>query len=118
MVARITTLMVSEHFSGPIAHPRHLREYEDICPGSAHRIIAMAEARSQHIMAMDAAVLAEEARDKKLGMLLGGGLFALLVVSALIVAVATDRPGFAGLFLGAAVLGVIGTFIKGRNGKP
>ncbi|MDR0808864.1 MAG: hypothetical protein LBE86_07035 [Gemmobacter sp.] len=35
IVARVTTLMVSEQFSGPIAHPRHLREYEEICPGSA-----------------------------------------------------------------------------------
>lgn len=37
--------MSNEQFSGPIAHPKHLREYEDIVPGSAERIISMAEKR-------------------------------------------------------------------------
>ncbi|MBL9045962.1 MAG: DUF2335 domain-containing protein [Tabrizicola sp.] len=117
VVARITTLMVSEHFSGPIAHPRHLREYEDICPGSADRIISMAEHRNQHNMDMDRTSLAESVKDQKLGMVMGGGLFALLVSAALVVALKTESVLLAGLFLGAAAVGVIGLFIRGRNGK-
>ncbi|TIP90766.1 MAG: DUF2335 domain-containing protein [Mesorhizobium sp.] len=47
----IVTRMVSvvqERFSGPIAHPRHLRAYDDIVPGSAERIIRMAEKAQDH----------------------------------------------------------------------
>lgn len=32
VITQITSLY-AEKFSGPIAHPRHLREYEDIVPG-------------------------------------------------------------------------------------
>lgn len=39
IVARVTRIVQSEVFSGPIAHPRHLREYDLVVPGSADRII-------------------------------------------------------------------------------
>jgi uncharacterized membrane protein len=39
---------VSTTFSGPIPLPTHLREYEQVLPGSADRIVAMAEAEAHH----------------------------------------------------------------------
>ena len=33
VISRISTKLYAEYFSGPIAHPRHLREYNDISPG-------------------------------------------------------------------------------------
>ncbi|QLH13560.1 DUF2335 domain-containing protein [Paracoccus pantotrophus] len=117
VVARVTSVVASEYFSGPIAHPRHLREYEDICPGSADRIITMAEERNRHIMAMERKVLEEDAADQKRGMQYGAGLFCLLIVAAFVTSAMKLHPAVPGLFLGAATLGGIGLFIKGRNGK-
>ncbi|HEY0153893.1 MAG TPA: DUF2335 domain-containing protein [Longimicrobium sp.] len=39
---------VSTTFSGPIPLPTHLREYEQVLPGSADRIVTMAEAEAHH----------------------------------------------------------------------
>ncbi len=53
IVARMTSLIVSEHFSGPLPHPKHLVGYEQISPGAADRIIAMAERQQTHHIEMD-----------------------------------------------------------------
>ena len=106
--------VISEHFRGPIAHPRHMREYEEICPGSADRIITMAEDQLKHDQAMDNKVIKAEVDDLKQGRLYG-----FLALMALIVAaVSTGLAGhtiLAGSFLGAGVLGVVGAFINGRR---
>lgn len=117
IVSRLTAVVYSEQFSGPIAHPRHLREYEQIAPGAADRIISMAEKRNDHHINMDKNILDAEARDQKLGMILGAGLFALLIFSALAIGLLTRDPIMAGIFLAAGAIGGVGLFIRGRNGK-
>lgn len=116
VVKRLTSIMVAEMFSGPIAHPRHLRQYEEILPGSADRIIKMAEDRNQHHISMDQKLSDAEIADRKLGMIIGGSLFASLVVAAFLIALTTNSPTLAAIFMGAAVIGGVGLFIKGRNG--
>ena len=39
---------VTENFSGPMPHPRHLKGYEEIVPGSAREILDMAKAEQRH----------------------------------------------------------------------
>ena len=115
IVHRLTTIMVGEYFSGPIAHPRHLREYEEIEPGSANRIITMAEKRNDHNIEMERRATNAEIDERRLGMKCGAGLFGLLIVCALIVALSTKSRWITGAFLGATVIGGVGLFIKGRN---
>ena len=115
IIRRVTTTVYSEAFSGPIAHPRHLREYENIHPGSADRIISMAEASAAHNRSIDNQLLAAEVADRKLGMLLGASCLALLLILAFASAVLTGSEVVPGLFLGSAVLGAVGMFIKGRH---
>jgi len=38
----------SETFRGPLPHPRHLKDYDDIVPGSAAKIINMAYREQSH----------------------------------------------------------------------
>lgn len=115
IVAKMTSLMVSEHFSGPIPHPKHVRGYEEISPGAADRIIRMAEVRQAHHMDMDKKILAAEVADRKLGMWLGAAAFVFLVACALVTALITDSEVIPGLFLGAAAIGGVGLFIRGRQ---
>ena len=117
VIRRLNTIMVSEMFSGPIAHPRHLREYEDIQPGAADRIIKMAEDRNQHHINMDNKMFDAEIADRRLGMICGAALFGLLVLAAFVAGVLTGQVGLAAVFMGTAVIGGIGLFIKGRNGS-
>lgn len=116
ILRQITTVLYSEQFSGPIAHPRHLPEYEDILPGSADRILGMAEAQQRHQIAMDNKVVDKEFGDRRLGMIIGAITFSGLIVSALISAV-TGNNVAAGFFLTAAAIGGVGLFVNGRK-KP
>lgn len=117
VVARIASIVMREQFSGPIAHPRHLREYEQIVPGSADRIIRMAEEQQHHHRSMDEKIVEAETRDRTLGMWLGGACFLFLITCALATAVITDSEIIPGLFLGTAAIGGVGLFVKGRNGS-
>lgn len=116
VVERVTTIMASESFSGPIAHPRHLREYEEVCPGAATRIIGMAEDRNRHIMKMEEIALTESVKDQKRGLLYGLIAFVLLIAAGFVCAMTNNNTG-AGWFLSAATLGGIGLFIRERKEK-
>lgn len=114
---QITRIVVSEQFFGPMPHPKHLREYEDTLPGAAERILSMAERTLDHNAAMEQTAIDAEIADRKLGMLIGAGLFALMIVAAFGTLFITDNPVVPGLFLGAAAIGGVVAFIKGRNGR-
>lgn len=109
-------MLVNENFSGPIPHPRHFREYEDILPGSAERILAMAERVQAHNIAMEAKNLAAEHDDRKRGMRFGFAALVLIVACAAFFGYEREI-GLAALFLGSAALGVIAVFVQGRLDK-
>jgi uncharacterized membrane protein len=114
IVARVTRIVQSEVFSGPIAHPRHLREYDQIVPGSADRIIKMAENALAHRERMDTKIVDAEIADRKLGMFLGfAGL--LLILGAAAYFGSQGEKVIAGCFLSTAVLGAIPVFVLGRH---
>ena len=114
---RITQIVVSEKFSGPMPHPKHLSEYDAILPGAAERILAMSEKNLEHNMEMDKKVVAAEVADRKLGMVLAGGFFTLLILGAFASLFVNNSPVVPALFLGTAAIGGVAAFIKGRNSR-
>lgn len=117
VTARITQIAVSEQFSGPMPHPKHLREYESTLPGSAERILSMAEKTLDHNISVRDRSLLAEIEDTKRGMRYGATLFGLLILCGFSSLFVTDSELVPGLFLGAAVIGGITAFIEGRNGN-
>ncbi|MCU6339176.1 DUF2335 domain-containing protein [Enterobacter quasiroggenkampii] len=64
-------IIAHEAFSGPYPHPKHLKGYEEILPGSAERIFNMTEAEMKHRHKMEEKVLdSAVARDTR-GQILG-----------------------------------------------
>jgi uncharacterized membrane protein len=114
IIRRVVAVMHSESFSGPIAHPGHLREYELILPGAADRIIGMAEKQQDHIIAMERTVVEKEFSDRRWGMVLGALTFGLLIGGALAAGL-NDKTAVALAFLGAAAIGGVGLFVNGRR---
>lgn len=112
---KLTQIVISEQFSGPLPHPRHFREYEQIAPGSANRMIAMAERNLEYNIASHEKAQKADIEDTRLGVLLGAGLFALLITGAFGSLFVTDNPVIPGIFLGAAALGAIPVFVNGRK---
>lgn len=114
VVAQVVSLVSEERFSGPIAHPKHLREYEEICPGAADRIIAMAETSLSHARELQATAMQGDIADVKAGR--AYGFWALIaLVAAAFGSTYTGHDGIAVTFLGTGVLGVIGQLIQGRK---
>lgn len=117
IVARVVRVTQSEMFQGPIAHPKHLAQYEETLPGSADRIIRMAESQLEHSQKMQERVLDAEIGDQKSGRLYGFlALLSLIIASAVTGALGMQALSLA--FLGTGVLGVVGAFIRGRASPP
>lgn len=113
VVAQVLSVVTAERFAGPIAHPKHLREYEEICPGAADRIILMAEGQLEHAQSIQNSMLAAEVADGLAGRRYGFAALIAIIVCAMI-CVLTGHDGMAAAFLSAGVFGVIGQFIQGR----
>lgn len=106
--------VVHEEFSGPIAHPKHLREYEDICAGAADRIISMAERNLAHAHTMESQDLTAHYADIRAGRIIGFmALLAVLALSGFMAYLGKDT--IAAAVLGVGVLGVIGHLIQGKK---
>lgn len=60
VVAQVTSLVTEERFSGPIPHPRHLAQYDQVVPGSAATIIGMAHDNLVHNQKLQAQALAAD----------------------------------------------------------
>lgn len=117
IVLRMTQIMTSEKFSGPIAHPRHLREYELVLPGSAERIVSMAEKEQGHNQAMERTIVEGAMSQSRTAMYLGF-IALIILITAAIYAGMNDNNVLAGLLLGTGVLGGAATLIRGwANGN-
>jgi uncharacterized membrane protein len=104
--------IVREEFSGPIAHPRHLREYEEIVPGSAERIIAMAEKQQNHNIDIQRDALEGALKDERLGMILGCIILVVIVIAAYVAGTVYNNNILAGILIAGAVLNVVALLIN------
>jgi len=111
----MVSLVQQEKFSGPIAHPKHLREYEDILPGSANRIIEMAEGNLKHAQTVQLRALEADVEDIKAGRRFGFAALLVLIFCALVCGYLKNNT-LALAFLGTGAVGTVVAFIKGRSG--
>jgi uncharacterized membrane protein len=107
----------SQLYSGPIPPASEMKKYEDIQPGMADRILAIAERQAQHRQKMEADVVQRNLRDQRLGI-----VFAFFItLGTLFVATLCVRWGheIIGGFIGSSGIGsIIMAFIYGtRSGR-
>ena len=101
------------YFSGPLPPPALLEGYDRLLPGSAERILSMAEASLQHQQEMERDALEHDAAEIHRGQIFGLtiGITALL---AAVVALAMGSQIVAGVIGGSTVVGLVSVFIVGR----
>ncbi|WP_293813278.1 DUF2335 domain-containing protein [uncultured Bosea sp.] len=105
---------IAEQHSGPLPHPQTLGEYDQIMPGLAERIVAMAEGDLRHRQDMQRRGFAAEATERRIGQI--GAM--LITLTALLVSgwIATaGYPLTGGILGGATLIGVVSIFIGGRE---
>lgn len=102
---KVCQQIVAAQYSGPLPDPTSFGKYESILPGSAERILAMAEKEQNHRHQIDDIEVKIESRDSLLGIICGTalGIGGLIAGSIVVVKV----PGLAGTVTGL-IFGVSG----------
>ncbi|MFA4923116.1 MAG: DUF2335 domain-containing protein [Ignavibacteriaceae bacterium] len=111
-----TSLLAASHFSGPIPPPNLLKQYEEINPGFANRIMKQAEEQTAHRIEIENKVIDSDITKSYLGLIfafiigftgIAGGIY--------LTAIGLTNPGL--LISGASVVSLAGAFIYGTNSK-
>jgi uncharacterized membrane protein len=109
-----TFLVQQQSFTGPIPPPQILEAYERILPGSADRILKMAEKQSDHRQGLERQVVVGNLAAQARGQHYAFGLCALLFAGGIyLLANGIQIGGLSTLAL--AVAGIVSTFIYGRS---
>jgi uncharacterized membrane protein len=101
-------------YSGPIAHPTLVKEYEAILPGAAERILAMAETEGNHRRQQEAKVIDCEVKCKTTGLWLGFLIGLVAVAGSCAVAIFSSPAAGAALGIGS-IASLVGVFVYGSR---
>lgn len=115
--------VIASRFSGPIPPPNVLKDYEEVIPGSADRIISMAEMQLHHRMTMESSDRELEKTNmmksfnySKTGLVFGGILATVLILGCIyLVSIDKTIEGFA--VLSPIVISLITLSVKSTHKK-
>ena len=113
---QITTTVthLEAHFSGPIPPPNTLEKYEEVLPGSANRILKMAESQAQHRQNLEASVISSDIWMEKAGLGVASLLGSLILIGSIwLINIGKDIAGFAIIIGESAVF--LGIFLYSRR---
>lgn len=113
---RQNQIIAAEQFAGPIPHPETLRQYNEILPGAADRILAMAENESEHQKSMDKNAMDLKSRENKRGQYLAMATV-IVAFSAATACAYMGSQAAAAIIGGTTVVGLVTVFITGRTGN-
>ena len=110
----ISRIVLQEQYSGPLAHPRIVAGYEQFLPGSADRILTMAEQQQQHRAAQEdrgqKAAIERDKRAMNRGFVLA---LALMLLSALAIYLGSDLVAFG--MVATSVVSLAGVFLYSHH---
>jgi len=112
----LVSMSRSEKFSGPLPHPDHFKEYEDILPGSADRILKMAEKQQSHNNDMEKRYFRTDNITGVLGIVSAFGI-SIIVIGSGVYLVMNGHSVTGTLFAGFGLTSLVGTFIYGTNNQ-
>jgi uncharacterized membrane protein len=102
-----------QQFAGPLPPPDILQGYENVLPGSAERILAMAERQAAHRQYLEQKIVEDSSQRANIGMWLGFSI--AIVVLAVSAALIWTGYGWQGTVLGSVdVVGLATVFVVGR----
>jgi uncharacterized membrane protein len=113
IVSEQTTLV---HHQGPLPHPALLKQYDDVVPGAAERIITMAENQAQHRQELEASVIRTDTLKSLLGMVFGF-LIALVGFGGGLYAAFAGQPFWGGAVSIGILASVVIAFIYGTRAR-
>ena len=115
---RALTLVVKRSststFRGPVPPPSLLKEYDQVIPDGAERILKMAENQSEHRIALEKLAISEQLSQSRRGQHYGFilGLVGLILASILAI---MGHDTVAGIFGTTTIIGLVTVFVIGRK---
>ena len=110
----VRAMILHEQYSSPIAHPRIIAGYERYLPGSADRILTMAEQQQSHRMKLEGRGQAAAIQRDKRGMYLGFILsLALMLISLAVILSGFDIAGLG--MIAVSTVSLAGVFLYSRH---
>ena len=101
-------------FVGPLPPPELLKRYDEVIPGGAERIIALAERQSAHRQELEKTVINSNCKNERLGTILGFVLAMIALIGGFaLVAAGFDVGGIAAIV--SALGSLVGVFIYGKK---
>lgn len=104
----------SQSYSGPLPPPGTLAHYDEVLPGSAERILALAESQHHHRQTLESNVIKSNIGAQRLGVILGFVVAMTAVVGGIyLVAIGRSAGGLAAIIAPLAAL--VGVFVYGKR---
>lgn len=116
IVARVTQVVQSEAFSGPLPHPRHFAQYDAVLPGGADRILTMTEKVVDSNIAVTQKAQKNDQFYRMTGMFIGATILLLLIVLCFIAGI-YEHTALAAILLGSTVVTAVGLFVQAHRPK-
>ncbi|MYH02114.1 MAG: DUF2335 domain-containing protein [Nitrospira sp. SB0675_bin_23] len=99
LVSSEASLKKSVSWSGPIPPPSALEGYENIIPGSANRILEMAEKQTEHRIELEKIVIQGDTKRSYVGLIAGFILSAMVIVGGIYL-ISTGHDWAGGVLVG------------------
>lgn len=112
-VVRQQALVFERRVEGPLPPPDFARQYNEIVPDAAERLLRMAEKNNEARIALEAATNRRDFRLRLCGMAFSA-LVVALFVSAAITCVCMKQPVPACLFAGTSIAQVVRSLMRDR----
>ena len=113
MVASKTEMQIR---SGPLPDARELAEYDEVVPGAAERIIAMAERQAAHRQKLEEFAIHAEDRRSWGGLIVGGIVAMGFMVGSVILGL-NGQPWQGGILGSTTLASIVGTFVFGTRSR-
>ncbi|MBF8265240.1 MAG: Protein of unknown function DUF2335, rane [Dehalococcoidia bacterium] len=101
-----------ESFSGPLPKPSILKEYNDVVPGAAERILNMAEKQAEHRQFLEKTVIIGDSKRAFYGLWAGVGV-AVSVLGGAVFLIFTGHDFAGAVVAGLDITGLVSAFIYG-----
>lgn len=115
-IAIISRVISQIRYEGPLPPSFMLKEYEDVLPGAADRILRMAEQQASHRQSIEKTVISSKSKAEILGVIFAGliGLSAIVGGFALVY-IGRSGEGIAAII--ASLASLVGAYLYGTHSE-